>query len=566
MDSENVSALIISDFNAANFAGYLNNDPDGPLVHAHTAPYGQVMQTLTDFSLPCWQESPDFVIVWTQPQSVLGSFKSFLEYSRSPVDRVMEEVDAFCRLLTSVSERARAILVPTWVVSAYNRGLGMIDLKDSQGIANVLTRANLRLVDNLQAAANTYVLNAQRWMELAGAKNAYNPKLWYMGKIGFGNEVFKQAASDVKAALRGLAGQARKIILLDLDETLWGGIVGDVGWEGITLGGHDPIGEAFADFQHALKALKNRGLLLGIVSKNDESIALEAISRHPEMILRPDDFAGWRINWTDKAQNIVSLISELNLGLQSVVFIDDNPVERSRVRETLPEVLVPEWPQDRQLYKKALLELTCFDVPSITGEDAERTLMYAAERKRVAMRDEVKSFDEWLRTLDTRVIVESLNAPNLPRAAQLINKTNQMNLTTRRMTEAELLSWANQDNHRLWTFRVVDKFGDAGLTGIASIEFDHDTATVVDFVLSCRVMGRRIEETMLHQVASQAARLGIKQVRATYIPTPKNRVCQDFWKERSGFEADPGGEVFTRSLNAAYPLPDGINLVDKEDA
>jgi FkbH-like protein len=407
-------------------------------------------------------------------------------------------------------------------------------------------------------------LNAQRWMELAGAKNAYNPKLWYMGKISFGNEVFKHAVRDVKAAFRGVAGQARKIILLDLDETLWGGVLGDVGWDGITLGGHDPIGEAFTDFQNGLKALKNRGVLLGIVSKNDESVAIEAISRNPEMVLHLDDFAGWRINWIDKTQNILSLISELNLGLQSVVFVDDNPVERSRVRDTLPEVLVPEWPQDKQLYKKTLLELSCFDVPSITGEDVERTLLYAAQRKRVALREEGASFDDWLRTLDTRVIVESLNAPNLPRAAQLINKTNQMNLSTRRMTEAELFSWAHEKKHRLWTFRVVDKFGDAGLTGIASIEFDQEEATVVDFVLSCRVMGRRIEETMLHLVAGQAAHLGIKQIRASYIPTPRNNVCLVFWKERSGFEVDASGESFTMGLNATYPLPQGIELVVKD--
>ena len=317
--SKMVRSLIISDFNAQNFAGYLNNDAEAPRIEASAAPFGQVIQTLTDFSLPCWQEPIDLLIVWTQPHRVLESFKAVLDYSRPGLDSILDEVDAYCRLLTRVAERAKAVFVPAWVVSAYNRGLGMSDLKSEHGIANLLMRANLRLVENLKGVANIYVLNAQRWMELAGARNACNPKLWYMGKIGFGNEVFREAVKDVKAAVRGIAGQARKLIILDLDDTLWGGSVGDVGLEGIRLGGHDPTGEAFADFQAALRALKNRGVLLGIVSKNEESIAVEAISGHPEMVLRLDDFAGWRINWADKASNIQALVSELNLGLQSVV-------------------------------------------------------------------------------------------------------------------------------------------------------------------------------------------------------------------------------------------------------
>jgi len=186
-----------------------------------------------------------------------------------------------------------------------------------------------------------------------------------MGKLAFGNEVFKEAVKHVKSSLRGIRGKARKIVILDLDDTLWGGIVGDLGWRDLNLGGHDPVGEAFVDFQKTLKSLLNRGIILGIVSKNEESVALDALQNHPEMVLRPDDFAGWKINWSDKAMNIVELVAELNLGLDAVVFIDDNPVERACVKETLPDVLVPEWPEDRMLYKKALLDLDCFN--SLSG-------------------------------------------------------------------------------------------------------------------------------------------------------------------------------------------------------
>ena len=183
----------------------------------------------------------------------------------------------------------------------------------------------------------------------------------------------REAAADIRAAFVGLRGAAKKLLVLDLDDTLWGGIVGDAGWENLRLGGHDPQGESFADFQRAIKNLKRRGVVLALVSKNEESVALEAIRNHPEMVLKEDDFVGWRINWTDKARNIAELATELNLGLQSVVFIDDNPVERARVREALPEVFVPEWPEDKLLYASAFGQLRCFDAPpSVERISSER--------------------------------------------------------------------------------------------------------------------------------------------------------------------------------------------------
>jgi FkbH-like protein len=562
--SSKIRALIVSDFNAQNLAGYLNNSHESPAVAAAVAPFGQVMQTLTDFTMPCWEDKPEVVIVWTRPQAVLGTVRRLLENARPMVRDLLPEVEAFTRAVGGVCQRARLVLVPTWTLPSYERGLGMIDLKSEHGLSNQLMRANLRLADDLAAVQNAFVLDAERWIALAGSRNAHNPKLWYMGKIGFGNEVFKEAVKDIQAAVRGAGGGARKLVLLDLDDTLWGGIVGDTGWEGIRLGGHDPIGESFVDFQAALKGLKNRGVLLGIVSKNDESLAIEAITRHPEMVLRLDDFSGWRINWEDKAGNVRSLVSELNLGLHSAVFIDDNPIERSRVREALPEVMVPEWPEDKLLYRQALQSLTCFDAPAITEEDLGRTRLYAAERERAAGRDETQSFDDWLRSLETKVVVEPLSASNMPRTAQLLNKTNQMNLSTRRMTEAELQAWSEAAPHHVWTFRVQDKFGDSGLTGIASLQVDRQKATIVDFVLSCRVMGRRVEETMLHFLGNAAGKLGARQLSATYIPTPKNQVCLAFWQERSGFETEADGRTFRRGLAKPLPPPEGILLIAPE--
>jgi len=560
MKMQKYASILISDFNINIFSGFLNNDRGLPSVETTVAPFGQVMPVLMQSHLECWRGKFDFAVVWARPEGVIESFNHTLNYKNVSIEEILEEVDRYSSLVLNIRDRVKFIFVPTWVFPSYHRGFGMFDMKTDVGISNILMRMNLRLSENLDKASNIYLLNTQKWVEVAG-KNAFNPKLWYMGKIAFSNQVFIEAVQDIKSALRGISGNFRKLIILDLDDTLWGGIAGDVGWKNIKLGGHDHIGEAYADFQRALKSLTNRGILLGIVSKNEEAIALETINRNPEMVLRLDDFLGWRINWQDKAQNIVDLVSDLNLGLQSVVYIDDNPVERDRVKEALPEVFVPEWPEDKMLYKSALLSLRCFDIPSITKEDLKRNKMYASERKRKDLKIKVGSFDEWLKSLKIKVKVEGLNDSNLQRAAQLLNKTNQMNLSTRRMTESELLNWAMRADHNLWTFRVSDKFGDSGLTGIVGVKVKDGTGRIVDFILSCRVIGRKVEESMLYTVVKYARSAGLNEVYAKYVPTPKNKPCLEFWK-KSGFMHNEKDGFFKWEMNKDYPVPECIQIED----
>lgn len=558
MNTTECKSLLISDFTTDILAGYLNNDPESPKVNAISAPYGQVFQVLADGNNSCWQEKPDVTLIWTRPESVIESFKHLISYQPVSIDKILGDVDAYCEALLKLRDRVKVALVPTWVLPHYHRGYGLLDMKCGVGLTNALMKMNIRLSENLEGAPNIYVLNSQRWID-SGGKQAFNPDLWYMAKIAFGKEVFKEASKDVKAALRGISGFSRKLIILDLDDTLWGGTVGEDGWRNLRLGGHDPVGEAFVDFQDGLKSLINRGVLLGIVSKNDETSALEAIERHDEMVLRLDDFAGWKINWGDKARNIVDLVSELNLGLQSVVFIDNDPVERARVRDALPEVLVPEWPEKKSLYKSTLLSLPYFDNPSISEEDRERTKMYVSERERQNLRKDVGSLEDWLKTLGTKVELEELNGLNLSRVVQLLNKTNQFNLSTRRLTEGELQEWVAAPNRKFWIVRVTDRFGDSGLTGLVSIEISGSKASIIDFVLSCRVMGRKIEEILVYKVVSYAQSLNLEEVCAQYIPTPKNRPTLDFWT-RSGFVLDKESQIFAWNLTESFPCPTSVEL------
>jgi FkbH-like protein len=554
--------LLISDFNIENLSSYLKKEPNAPAVDSVSTCYGEVFQTLLDDTAPCWSERPDFVVVWTRPEGVLEEFRKLLDCSSVNRKDLNGQVDAFSAGLLRASKRTQVMFVPTWVIPPFHQTQGLLDLSSASGIARALMQINTRLLETLDEVPTVHPLWTDKWIQLAGP-TAFNQRLWYLGKIRFSNEVFKAAARDLKGALRGLGGQAKKVIILDLDDVLWGGTVGETGWQGITLGGHDPAGEALVDFQRDLKALARRGILLAIVSKNDESIATEAIAQHPEMVLKMDDFTGWRINWRDKAANIIDLMTELNLGLDSAVFVDDSPVERARVREALPQLFVPEWPSDKRLYPEALLSLDCFDSPSITEEDRQRVRMCAVDRERKESKPQLGDLEEWLATLKTTVRVEELNQSNLPRAAQLLNKTNQMNLSTRRMSEADFNAWARKDGCRVWTFRVSDKFGDSGLTGILSLELAGSRARIMDFVLSCRVIGRRIEEAMLFVAIECARSAGVQEVYVNYCQTPKNKPCYAFF-QRSGLTYR-GENTFVWDAAQPYPLYRGIRLVCKGD-
>jgi FkbH-like protein len=559
MDKQPYTCVLVSDFNLQNFSGYAANDPEWPHLKPIAAPLGQPVPTLLDKTAPHWQDRPDVAVIWTQPQSVSSAFNALLTYEQVPVSQALQEVDEYCALLVNLIARVRYAFVPAWVLPSQRSIFGVLDMKTEIGLTNTLMRMNLRLAENLRKTSNMHVLNTHKWIECAGM-TAYNPKLWYLGKIPFGNAVFKEAVQDIKAALRGMLGYARKLIIVDLDDTVWGGIVGDVGWENLVLGGHHHRGEAYVDFQHALKSMKNRGILLAIVSKNEEQAALEAIKNHPEMVLALEDFAGWRINWQDKVQNILELMTELNLGLQSAVFIDDNPAERARVKESLPEVLVPDWPEDPLYYPATLLSLRCFETASLSREDMSRAALYLSENQRQDLKKTVRSLEEWLRHLAIRVQVEELHPANLQRATQLLNKTNQMNLSTRRMSEAELMAWAEQKHRRLWTLRVCDRFGDAGLTGIVSLELQDRKAQIVDFVLSCRVLGRKIEETMLAEAIRYAQASEVEEVYARYIPTSKNKPCLDFFKSLTP-RFHQQGEFFVRNAEHPFPIPEHVELV-----
>jgi FkbH-like protein len=547
--------VLVSDLNLTNFANILKSQA-GPLLNVRVAALDNVVPVLHGLTA-----TDGSAVVWTQPGKVAAGFQRARQFAPVAIDEILSDVDHFAQAIRTAASVLKSVYVPLWQINPAE-SYGLQEMRHNTGVHGLLLQMNARLSERLADLSNVHLMNSTRWMQGVGT-GAWSQRMWYLTKTPFSNEVFLAAAKDLIAHMERSQGLAIKLIVLDLDDTLWGGVVGDDGWQNLHLGGHDPIGESFVDFQRTLKALKDRGILLAIASKNEESVALEAMEKHPEMILRRTDMVAIRIDWNDKASNIQSIIQELNLGARSVMFIDDNPVERSRVKEFLPEVFVPDWPENKLLYTEKLRSLPVFNLDAISAEDLARTQMYQEEVVRERSKAAFGEVEAWLRSLETTVTAARVDEGDFARVHQLFGKTNQFNLSTWRPSEKELCERMQQPSYQLWSFRVNDRFGDAGLTGVVGLDLsDPQSAVISDLILSCRVMGRQVEETLLH-VAFVMAELADKvRIEAHFKPTAKNKPCLDFML-RSGFDSSGEGPTFTWSMDRPYPCPTSLKLLMK---
>ncbi|MFZ0961351.1 MAG: HAD-IIIC family phosphatase [Terriglobia bacterium] len=375
-----------------------------------------------------------------------------------------------------------------------------------------------------------------------GYRNWFDPRLWYLARCRLSQEAMKALAQSTVSLLRAWKGQARKCVVLDLDNTLWGGIVGEDEMEGIALG-EEGIGLAFAEFQDELLNLTRKGIMLAICSKNNEEDAFAVLKRHPSMRLKEDHFAAYRINWRDKATNMRELALELNLGLDSFVFIDDNPAERTLVRSELPEVLVPEWPQDPALYKTALLDLAATHLLklSITEEDRARTSIYRAEGERRALLESSGgNLESYYRSLEMTARVAIANSFTIPRIAQLTQKTNQFNLTSLRYSEADIRALSEAPDVLVLCLALSDRFSDNGIVGVMILRHLSAGEWHIDtLLLSCRVIGRTVENAFVGFASRILIDRSAEYLIGEYRPTRKNAVTANLYRDL-GFQ--PMGE------------------------
>ncbi|MFL5740263.1 MAG: HAD-IIIC family phosphatase, partial [Flavisolibacter sp.] len=364
------------------------------------------------------------------------------------------------------------------------------------------------------------------------------PKLYVHADIIYTLDFLALLASSTTTIIAAAQGSFKKCIILDLDNTLWGGIIGDDGIENIQVGNLG-LGKAFSNFQLWLKNLKERGIILAVSSKNTEEIAKDVFLNHPEMVLRMEDIAVFAVNWETKVDNIRFIQSVLNIGFDSIVFLDDNPFERSIVRENIPGITVPDLPEDPAEYLACLQSLNLFETTSFTEEDAQRTKQYQEEAGRTILQKSFTSEEEFLESLDMVAEVKPVDQFSLPRVAQLTQRSNQFNLRTVRYTEEEVKQIIVDPSRSVLTISLKDKFGDYGLISCVFLERKEKNLFITNWIMSCRVLKRGVEHLVLNEITSLAREQGLKNVVGEYIPTAKNGIVQDHYKNL-GFEAKDG--------------------------
>jgi len=407
---------------------------------------------------------------------------------------------------------------------------GSLDLALPGTSRNVIDLFNRALATTL-AGKQDLLLDVGGLAETVGLSAWHDANLWNIGKIPFANcflPIYADLACRLIAALRG---KSRRCLVLDLDNTLWGGVIGDDGLEGIVLGQGDPLGEAHLEIQRTALALRERGIVLAVSSKNNDDTARLPFQKHPEMLLRESHVAVFQANWNDKATNIRAIAAELSLGLDSFVFLDDNPAERRLVRDMLPEVAVPELPDDPALYVRTLLAAGYFEAITYSPEDQKRADFYQDNARRVALQRATGDLDAYLATLNMTITFQPFDEIGRARIAQLISKSNQFNLTTRRYSEAQVAEIEADPTCLTLQVRLVDTFGDNGMISVVICRQDAGALQIDTWLMSCRVLGRRVEQAVLQELLIHARSLGISRIIGTYRPTERNRLVEDHYSK-----------------------------------
>jgi FkbH-like protein len=422
------------------------------------------------------------------------------------------------------------------------RMFGNYGLLTAQSLYGSICRFNALLAEAVAQRANCLLNDLMYIANSVGAAAFLDERLWQTSKYPCSNYHLPDVTRSIARMIAARKGRVSKVLVLDLDNTLWGGVIGDDGLDGIALGG-DAYGEAFQHFQRYLLSLRDRGYVLAVCSKNTEAIALEAFQSHPEMVIKETDISVFVANWNDKASNIEYISRVLNLGLDSFVFIDDSPFERSLVRNALPQVAVPELPEDVAEYVAALEASGLLEGAGFTKEDAARNAMYREEALRTTEQLKFGNIDEYLASLDIRIDIGPFRQPDLPRIAQLIQRSNQFNFRTQRLTQAdcEALMAAGEVTVAA---RLSDKFGDYGLIAVIACETVDNDLFVKEFVMSCRVLKRGVEQYLINHLFYQCRKRGLTGVRGQYIKSTKNAMVADFFPG-FGFECNRRDEKQT---------------------
>ena len=531
-------------------------------VDIYEAEYDQIERQLMDPTSEIYQFDPEVTIIF-QSTHKLGELHSSLtiEHQEHLADERLSFVASLCESIFFANKK----IVYFNYTEIEDTVFGSYANKVESSFSYQVRKLNYELMNLSRQYSNLFICDIVGLQNMFGRRFMFSPNVYMSTEIVLSVNALPYVASRVVDILAAIKGQFKKCLILDLDNTVWGGVIGDDGLEGIELGHGLGIGKAFTEFQMWIRKLKQRGIIICVASKNNEETAKEPFEKHPDMILKLDDIAVFQANWETKVDNIRTIQSILNIGFDSMVFLDDNPFERNIVRENIPGITVPELPDDPAMYLEYLYSLNLFETASYSNADKDRTKQYQVEAKRVSLSKTFTNEADFLKSLDMISTVSGFTKFNTPRVAQLSQRSNQFNLRTIRYTESDIEAMAHDPNVIDLCFTLEDKFGDNGLIAVVIMKKkDEETLFVDTWFMSCRVLKRGMENFTLNTMVEYAKMKGYKTIIGEYIPTPKNKMVEQHYPNL-GFSSINTKECSQYALDLDSYLPKECYITKKDE-
>ncbi|HLX86100.1 MAG TPA: HAD-IIIC family phosphatase [Terriglobales bacterium] len=533
-------------------------------LEVHVCDFNTYVQDVVDPASSLYRFAPNAAVLAVRAdQAAPELWRDFADLSPEAARRATEQaIQSYEQCIGAFRKHSQAALIVHTLERPSTPGLGVLDDQSDAGQSGLIRQINRELRRMAAQFRGVYALDYDALVARHGAAHWHDERKWLTARLPIAANHLVDMAREWMRFIVPLSGRTAKVVVVDLDNTLWGGVIGEDGMTGIKIGPEYP-GAAFQALQRTLLDLSRKGILLAVCSKNNLDDAMEAIEKHPGMLVRAKHFAAVRINWMDKAQNLREIAQELNVGIDALAFVDDNPFEREQVRATLPEVTVIDLPKNPLEYSGAVRNCAVFERLTLSSEDQQRTAMYAEQKQRASAEQTFQSKEDFFRYLEQEAELEAVSDLTLARVSQLTQKTNQFNLTTRRYSEAQIAEMSSRPEWQIYSIKVRDRFGDHGLVGVAITHDQGEQCEIDAFLLSCRVIGRTVETALLAHLAESAAHRGRKQLFGWFLPTKKNAPARDFY-EQHGFErqeSNGAGSLWTLDLvTSTLRRPEWIKL------
>lgn len=492
--------------------------------------FGQYTQEIIDISSHLYTTKPNLVLWLLRIEDLIPHF--FQQFGEKNEMFWLEEISVIYNQITKLLDIVSIQPLAQIIIQNFHAPItpywGIYNIQKKQNQTQLIQELNHKLSTVIEKYPNVFLWDYDNFITRKGADNLYDSKQWYIARNPFKQTAYIDIAEDLMRYILGALGIAKKCIVLDLDNTLWGGIIGEDGLEGIALGNEYP-GNCYMDLQRELLKLYHRGIILTINSKNDENDALEVINKHPNMLLKLKHFAAYQINWQNKAHNLEILAHTLNINIDSMIFLDDNPAECELIKQQHPQCTVIQIPNQPYLIPQIIRKIACIENLHLTEEDKQKGKMYQAQTARSILEKSCSSLSDFLTSLKIQIEIKPANQFSIPRIAQLTQKTNQFNLTTRRYTEADIISLNNTPSIHVFSVTAKDHFGDHGIIGVFILKFSKTSCLIDTFLLSCRVIERTIEQSMLAFIAEFAKQKKASTLIGEFIPTTKNKLVENIY-------------------------------------